>query len=303
MYDTVIVGSGPAGLTAGIYAKRAGLEALIIENTPVGGGQIATTDRVDNYPGLLGINGMELGMKFRDHAEKLGCEFKDGQVVSIDDRVSSKIVKLENGEEIETKTVILALGADHSRLGVPGEDELRGKGVSYCATCDGAFFRGKEVAVIGGGDVALGDAIYLSKFVKKVYLIHRRDQFRGAKSLADEAASKENVTFLYDTVVTNINGSENVTGVETLNKKTGEKGTLAVNGVFIAVGTTPNANGISGLPETDEKGYIKAGEDCVTSIPGIFAAGDLRTKKLRQVITAAADGANAITSVQDSLKI
>ena len=303
MYDTVIVGSGPAGLTAGIYAKRAGLEALIIENTPVGGGQIATTDRVDNYPGLLGINGMELGMKFREHAEKLGCEFKDGKVVSVDDRVSSKVVKLESGEEIETKTVILALGADHSRLGVPGEDELRGKGVSYCATCDGAFFRGKEVAVIGGGDVALGDAIYLSKFVKKVYLIHRRDQFRGAKSLADEAASKENVTFLYDTVVTNINGSEKVTGVETLNKKTGEKGTLAVDGVFIAVGTTPNANGISGLPETDEKGYIKAGEDCATSIPGIFAAGDLRTKKLRQVITAAADGANAITSVQDFLKI
>ena len=303
MYDTVIVGSGPAGLTAGIYAKRAGLEALIIENTPVGGGQIATTDRVDNYPGLLGINGMELGMKFREHAEKLGCEFKDGQVVSVDDRVSSKIVKLESGEEIETKTVILALGADHSKLGVPGEDELRGKGVSYCATCDGAFFRGKEVAVIGGGDVALGDAIYLSKFVKKVYRIHRRDQFRGAKSLADEAASKENVTFLYDTVVTNINGSENVTGVETLNKKTGEKGTLAVNGVFIAVGTTPNANGISGLPETDEKGYIKAGEDCATSIPGVFVAGDLRTKKLRQVITAAADGANAITSVQDFLKI
>ena len=303
MYDTVIVGSGPAGLTAGIYAKRAGLEALIIENTPVGGGQIATTDRVDNYPGLLGINGMELGMKFREHAEKLGCEFKDGQVVSVDDRVSSKVVKLESGEEIETKTVILALGADHSRLGVPGEDELRGKGVSYCATCDGAFFRGKEVAVIGGGDVALGDAIYLSKFVKKVYLIHRRDQFRGAKSLADEAASKENVTFLYDTVVTNINGSEKVTGVETLNKKTGEKGTLAVDGVFIAVGTTPNANGISGLPETDEKGYIKAGEDCATSIPGIFAAGDRRTKKLRQVITAAADGANAVTSVQDFLKI
>ena len=303
MYDTVIVGSGPAGLTAGIYAKRAGLEAIIIENTPVGGGQIATTDRVDNYPGLLGINGMELGMKFREHAEKLGCEFKDGQVVSVDDRVSSKVVKLESGEEIETKTVILALGADHSRLGVPGEDELRGKGVSYCATCDGAFFRGKEVAVIGGGDVALGDAIYLSKFVKKVYLIHRRDQFRGAKSLADEAASKENVTFLYDTVVTNINGSEKVTGVETLNKKTGEKGTLAVDGVFIAVGTTPNANGISGLPETDEKGYIKAGEDCATSIPGIFAAGDLRTKKLRQVITAAADGANAVTSVQDFLKI
>lgn len=303
MYDTVIVGSGPAGLTAGIYAKRAGLEALIIENTPVGGGQIATTDRVDNYPGLLGINGMELGMKFREHAEKLGCEFKDGQIVSVDDRVSSKVVKLESGEEIETKTVILALGADHSRLGVPGEDELRGKGVSYCATCDGAFFRGKEVAVIGGGDVALGDAIYLSKFVKKVYLIHRRDQFRGAKSLADEAASKENVTFLYDTVVTNINGSEKVTGVETLNKKTGEKGTLAIDGVFIAVGTTPNANGISGLPETDEKGYIKAGEDCATSIPGIFAAGDLRTKKLRQVITAAADGANAVTSVQDFLKI
>ena len=299
MYDTVIVGSGPAGLTAAIYAKRAGLDSLLIENTPVGGGQIATTDRVDNYPGLLGINGMELGMKFREHAEKLGCEFKSGQVTAVE----PKKVTLADGSIIDTKTVILALGADHSRLGVPGEDELRGKGVSYCATCDGAFFRGKEVAVIGGGDVALGDAIYLSKFAGHVYLIHRRDEFRGAKSLADEAASKENVTFLYDTVVTNINGSEKVTGVETLNKKTGEKGTLAVDGVFIAVGTTPNANGISGLPETDEKGYIKAGEDCVTSIPGIFAAGDLRTKQLRQVITAAADGANAVTSVQNFLKI
>ena len=303
MYDTVIVGSGPAGLTAGIYAKRAGIETLLIENTPVGGGQIATTDRVDNYPGLLGINGMDLGMKFREHAEKLGCEFKDGQVISIDDRVASKIVKLESGEKIETKTVVLALGADHSQLGVPGEAELKGKGVSYCATCDGAFFRGKDVAVVGGGDVALEDASFLSRFASKVYLIHRRDEFRGAKSLVDEAASKENVQFLYDTVVTKIDGSENVTGVETLNKKTGEKGTLSVNGVFMAVGTRPNIEGISGLPKMDEKGYIKAGEDCVTSIPGIFAAGDLRTKKLRQVITAAADGANAITSVQEFLKI
>ncbi|MCI7469523.1 MAG: thioredoxin-disulfide reductase [Lachnospiraceae bacterium] len=298
MYDTVIVGSGPAGLTAAIYAKRAGLATLLIENTPVGGGQIATTDRVDNYPGLPGINGMELGMKFREHAEELGCEFRDGQVV----RVEPDKVTLDDGTTIDTKTVVLALGADHRQLGVPGENEFRGKGVSYCATCDGAFFRKKDVAVVGGGDVALDDAIYLSRFASRVYLIHRRDEFRGAQSLVDEASSKENVTFVMDTVVNQVDGENMVTGVETENKKTGEKSTIPVNGVFMAVGTQPNTAGIEGLPDTDEKGYVIAGEDCVTSIPGIFAAGDLRTKQLRQVITAAADGANAITSVQNFLR-
>ena len=298
MYDTVIVGSGPAGLTAAIYAKRAGLETLLIENTPVGGGQIATTDRVDNYPGLLGINGMELGMKFREHAEKLGCGFRDGQVV----KVEPDKVTLDDGTTIDTKTVVLALGADHRQLGVPGENEFRGKGVSYCATCDGAFFRKKDLAVVGGGDVALDDAIYLSRFASRVYLIHRRDEFRGAQSLVDEASSKENVTFVMDTVVNQVDGENMVTGVETENKKTGEKSTIPVNGVFMAVGTQPNTAGIEGLPDTDEKGYVIAGEDCVTSIPGIFAAGDLRTKQLRQVITAAADGANAITSVQSFLR-
>ena len=298
MYDTVRVGSGPAGLTAAIYAKRAGLETLLIENTPVGGGQIATTDRVDNYPGLPGINGMELGMKFREHAEKLGCGFRDGQVV----KVEPDKVTLDDGTTIDTKTVVLALGADHRQLGVPGENEFRGKGVSYCATCDGAFFRKKDVAVVGGGDVALDDAIYLSRFASRVYLIHRRDEFRGAQSLVDEASSKENVTFVMDTVVNQVDGENMVTGVETENKKTGEKSTIPVNGVFMAVGTQPNTAGIEGLPDTDEKGYVIAGEDCVTSIPGIFAAGDLRTKQLRQVITAAADGANAITSVQNFLR-
>lgn len=298
MYDTVIVGSGPAGLTAAIYAKRAGLATLLIENTPVGGGQIATTDRVDNYPGLLGINGMELGMKFREHAEKLGTEFRDGQVV----KVEPDKVTLDDGTTIDTKTVVLALGADHRQLGVPGENEFRGKGVSYCATCDGAFFRKKDVAVVGGGDVALDDAIYLSRFASRVYLIHRRDEFRGAQSLVDEASSKENVTFVMDTVVNRVDGENMVTGIETENRKTGEKSTIRVNGVFMAVGTQPNTAGIEGLPDTDEKGYVIAGEDCVTSIPGIFAAGDLRTKQLRQVITAAADGANAITSVQNFLR-
>ena len=298
MYDTVIVGSGPAGFTAAIYAKRAGLATLLIENTPVGGGQIATTDRVDNYPGLPGINGMELGMKFREHAEELGCEFRDGQVV----RVEPDKVTLDDGTTIDTKTVVLALGADHRQLGVPGENEFRGKGVSYCATCDGAFFRKKDVAVVGGGDVALDDAIYLSRFASRVYLIHRRDEFRGAQSLVDEASSKENVTFVMDTVVNRVDGENMVTGIETENRKTGEKSTIQVNGVFMAVGTQPNTAGIEGLPDTDEKGYVIAGEDCVTSIPGIFAAGDLRTKQLRQVITAAADGANAITSVQSFLR-
>ena len=295
MYDTVIIGSGPAGLSAAIYGVRAGLRTLLIENTPVGGGQIATTDVVDNYPGLPGINGMELGMKFREHAAKLGCEFMDGTAKA----VTASKVTLESGEEIETRTVILAMGADHRQLGVPGEEKFRGKGVSYCATCDGAFFRGKDVAVVGGGDVALGDAIYLSRFAKKVYLIHRRNEFRGARSLARQVEVISNVTLVMDTVVKSVGGEDKVRGLETENRTTGETVLIPVDGVFMAVGTRPKTDGIDGLPDMDERGYIKAGEDCITSIPGIFAAGDIRTKKLRQVITAAADGANAATSAYD----
>lgn len=303
IYDMLIIGNGPAGLAAAIYAVRAGLNSAVIAESPVDGGQITTTYEVDNYPGLPGIGGMELGMKFREHADKLGVKFIDGHVNELNDKGSVKSLLCEDGQSYEARTVVLAMGADHSKLGVPGEKELTGAGVSYCATCDGAFYRKKTVAVVGGGDVALEDSIFLSNMASKVYLIHRRDAFRGAQILVDEVRTHDNIEILYDTVVESVAGDDKVDHLEIKNVKTGDKDQLKVDGVFMAVGIVPNLNGINGLPEQDEKGFIVAPETCETSIPGVYAAGDIRTKQLRQVITAAADGANAVTSAQKFLKL
>jgi thioredoxin reductase (NADPH) len=300
LYDVIIIGNGPAGLTAAIYGMRAGLKTLVLSDNPMSGGQIATTYEVDNYPGLPKIGGMELGDKFEEHAKALGAEFRQASVSSIEDHGDTKVVVTDK-ENLETKTVVISIGADHSKLGVPGEKELTGMGVSYCATCDGAFFRNRVVAVVGGGDVALEDAIFLSRFASKVYLIHRRDAFRGAMVLQEQVKANEKIEIIYDTVVDEVVGKDAVECLRLSNKKTGEQWELPVNGVFMAVGTKPNVVGIQGLPEQDEKGYLVAGEDCATSIPGIYAAGDVRTKQLRQVITAAADGANAITSIEKYL--
>ena len=300
LYDVIIIGNGPAGLTAAIYGMRAGLKTLVLSDNPMSGGQIATTNEVDNYPGLPKIGGMELGDKFEEHAKALGAEFRQASVSSIEDHGDTKVVVTDK-ENLETKTVVISIGADHSKLGVPGEKELTGMGVSYCATCDGAFFRNRVVAVVGGGDVALEDAIFLSRFASKVYLIHRRDAFRGAMVLQEQVKANEKIEIIYDTVVDEVVGKDAVECLRLSNKKTGEQWELPVNGVFMAVGTKPNVVGIQGLPEQDEKGYLIAGEDCATSIPGIYAAGDVRTKQLRQVITAAADGANAITSIEKYL--
>lgn len=297
MYDVIIVGSGPAGLSAAIYGKRAGLKTLVLEKNPLSGGQILNTYEVDNYPGLPLISGMELGTKFRQHADDQGAEFVTAEVKEIRDRGNSKLLVTDQGE-YETKTVVLAMGAAHRTLGVEGEQELTGMGVSYCATCDGAFFRDREVAVVGGGDVALEDALFLARGCSRVYLIHRRDEFRGAKILQQRVLEQEKIKPVYDSVVTKISGQNMVEAVEIYNKKKDTADRLCVQGVFIAVGITPNTGAIKGLPKTDEGGYIVAGEDTVTSIPGIFAAGDIRTKALRQVITATSDGANAITSVE-----
>ncbi len=297
MYDVVIIGNGPAGLAASIYARRAGLEVVVLSDSPMAGGQITTTYEVDNYPGLPGLGGMELGDKLKEHADKFNVEFATARVSSIKDEGSKKIV-VAGDKEFECRAVIIATGADHRKLGVPGESELTGMGVSYCATCDGAFFRKKTVAVVGGGDVALEDAIFLSRFAEKVYIIHRRDEFRGAKVLQEQLLANEKIEPIYDTVVDEVVGKMAVEKLVLSNKKTGEKSELPVNGVFMAVGIVPNLEGLEGLPDRDEAGYIIAGESCETSIPGIFAAGDVRTKQLRQVITAAADGANAITSVE-----
>lgn len=303
LYDVIILGSGPAGLTSAIYAKRAMLEAIIIDQNYVGGGQILNTYEVDNYPGLPGITGFDLGMKMSDHADKFGIEKLSSTINSVDLDGEIKKVYTDDGE-INGKSIVIATGNSPKKLMVPGEEELTGMGVSYCATCDGAFFKNKVTAVVGGGDVALEDAIFLARGCEKVYLIHRRDALRGAKSLQDALFNTPNIEVIYDTVVTSINGTDGVKDISLRNAKSGAESTLDVSGIFLAVGNNPNSlieNGNSKL-STNESGYIIASEDCKTNIPGVFAAGDIREKKLRQVVTAVADGANAIESVQEFLR-
>lgn len=301
VYDLVIIGSGPAGLAAAIYARRARLNAVVLEKAMMSGGQVLTTEEVDNYPGLPGINGFELGTKFREHADDLGVVFVEDEVVKLSDFGHWK--EIEGREAVyQAKTVIIASGAVHQKLGVPGEEALSGMGVSYCATCDGAFFRKKTVAVVGGGDVALEDAIFLSRICEKVYLIHRRNELRGAKVLQEGLFSLENVEVLWDTVVEAVEGTDRVEGLMIKHLKSGQASRLDVSGVFIAVGIKAQSAAFEGLVAM-ENGYICAGEDGATSVPGIFAAGDVRTKPLRQIITAAADGANAVASAERYLRI
>lgn len=299
MLDVIIIGSGPAGLSAAIYAMRAGLETLVIEKQPVSGGQVLNTVDVDNYPGLPGIGGFELGMSFREHAQKLGARFETAEVLAIEAAAEKEKIVVTDKESYQCRTIVLAMGATHRMLGVPGEEALRGMGVSYCATCDGAFFRGKTVAVIGGGDVALEDALFLARGCEKVYLIHRRDALRGARSLQQKVFDTPNIEVIWDSVVDSIDGEGMVQMLQIRNKKTNEKTALSLQGVFIAVGITPDTGLVQGLVDCDEAGYVRADETCVTNVPGVFAAGDLRTKKLRQIVTAVADGANAITSAEN----
>lgn len=295
MYDLIIIGSGPAGLSAAVYGKRAGLDLLVIEEKPMSGGQVLTTYEVDNYLGLPGMNGFDMGMEFRKHADKLGATFREATVTGVEDKGDYKLV-FADGEALETRTVLLATGAEHAKLGVPGEEELSGMGVSYCATCDGAFFKGRTVAVVGGGDVALEDAIYLARTCEKVYLIHRRDELRGAVILQEGLKSLPNVEILYSHIVTEIRGEDMVDAIQLKNVKTGEDSVLPVNGVFIAVGIHPNTELLANLVSLDEAGYVPAGEDCVTERAGLFVAGDIRKKPLRQIVTAVSDGANAAVS-------
>ena len=298
MHDLIIIGSGPAGLSAAVYGRRAGFSTLVIEKNPMSGGQVLNTYEVDNYLGLPGINGFDMGMKFREHAEKMQAEFMEADVLGVEDSEDCKLVKTAEGD-YEARAVIIASGASHSHLGVPGEEELSGMGVSYCATCDGAFFRGKTVAVIGGGDVAVEDAIFLARACEKVYLIHRRDSLRAAQSLQNTMLALPNVEVCWDSVVESINGDGQVSSLTMLHKPSGERRELPLQGVFLAVGIKPNSESFISYIASDEKGYLIAGEDCATSMPGVFAAGDIRTKKLRQIVTAVADGANAVEGVQE----
>ena len=300
MYDLVIIGAGPAGMAAAIYAKRARLNAVVIEKEGCGG-QMAQTYEVDNYPGLPGISGYDLGTKMKEHAVGLGTEIIYDEIKSIN-RVNDRfILHYDTGGVAETKGIIIASGATHSKLNVPGEDKFAGRGVSYCATCDGAFFQGKDVAVVGGGDVAIEDAIFLSRIARSVTLIHRRGELRGAASLQESLKQCKNVTILWDTVVESIEGENSVNALALRNVKDNEDFNLFVNGVFIAVGITPVKNEIDGLM-CNAGGYIIADEDCRTNIKGIYAAGDVRGKRLRQIVTAVADGANAVTSFTEDFR-
>jgi thioredoxin reductase (NADPH) len=301
MRDLIIVGAGPAGLSAAIYAKRAALDALVFEKNPFSGGQIINTYEVDNYLGIAGIGGFDLAQKFSDHAKRLDCQIVEGEITSIErSEAGHFLVNTSRGEEL-TRTILIATGASHACLDVPGEKELAGMGVSYCATCDGAFFRKRRVAVVGGGDVAVEDALFLARASEKVYLIHRRDELRAAPILTNALLALPNVEVLWETVVESIGGEEQVEELRLINVKSGERSTLQVAGIFIAVGLSPNSQAFRASVPCDAGGYIIAGEDGVTQTPGIFAAGDIRTKKLRQIVTAVADGANAVDSIRNYL--
>lgn len=297
MLEVLIIGSGPAGLSAAIYAKRASLEVLVLEKVYFGTGQIAESSQVDNYLGFAGINGYELGEKFREHAVSLGVEFQSGEAKKLEPTEKGWEVHLGNGEIIETKTVIYAAGASHRHLGVPGEEEFAGKGVSYCATCDGAFFKGKTTAVIGGGDTAMDDALYLSELCSKVYLVHRRSEFRGSAKTLEKIRQKENIELVTEAKIAQITGEGKVSAVELEDGRS-----LVTDGVFVAVGMVPQTEVIQGVVELDHTGYVVADETGKTAEKGFFVAGDVRTKALRQVVTAVSDGANAAMSAVEYLK-
>lgn len=295
IFDVVIIGGGPAGLAAGLYGSRARLETLVIEKSKYGG-QAATTAELENYPGSEhNSTGPSLSERMREQAEEFGTKFVKDEVIGLDVTDDVKVVKCKNGE-YKTKTIIIASGAEPSLAGFEGELEFRGRGVSYCATCDADFFTDLDVAVIGGGDSALTEALHLTKFVNKLTIIHRRDEFRGAKSIQEKVFNNPKIEVIWNSVPVAITGDEIVEGLRIKNKLTDEVTELELNGIFVFVGLNPISQIFKGVVEMDERGYIITDSDMRTSVPGVFAAGDIRQKTLRQVITAAADGAIAATA-------
>lgn len=291
MYDIVIVGAGPAGLSAAIYGVRAGKSVLVLEEK-IYGGQIINTPEVENYPGIRKISGYEFAENLYQQAMDLGAELKYEKAVKIVDQGKTKTVVTDRGE-YPCGSVILATGAKNRRLGVDREEELVGAGISYCATCDGAFYKGKDVAIVGGGSTALEDARFLSGYCRTVSIIHRRDTFRGEERLVQALKDRDNIRYVMDSVPVRLNGKDHLESVTVKNKNTGEETEIPVSGLFIAVGQEPDNKAFEDLAELDQGGYIKATENCRTRTEGIFTAGDCRTKEVRQLATAAADGAVA----------
>ena len=291
MYDIIIVGAGPAGLSAAVYGLRAGKSVLLLEKESYGG-QIINTPEIENYPGIKKISGYEFAENLYQQAVDLGAEIVFEAVTAIETEEDIKKVFTAQNEYL-CKTVILATGATHRKLGIEREEELIGKGVSYCATCDGMFFKGKDVAVAGGGNTALQDALFLSNYCRKVYLIHRREEFRGEKRLEAALREKDNIEFVLNCQVTALNGEKTLTSVTVRDKNTEKEKELSVSGIFIAVGQEPQSQIVQNMIDTDEGGYIISGEECYTNCSGIFTAGDCRTKSLRQLAPAVSDGAVA----------
>lgn len=300
LYDVVIIGGGPAGYTAGIYVARANLKALLIEGATTVS-QITATDLIENYPGLPeGISGFELVQLFRKQAEKFGLEITQGDVTALvrEYHGGKETWRITAGSDYPALSTIVATGAHWRKVGVPGEDVFTGKGVSYCATCDGPFYRNREVAVVGGGDTAVQEAIFLTHFAQKVTVIHRRNRLRAAKILQERAFANSKIRFIWDSVVEEITGKEFVEGVKVKNLKTGELRDLPADGVFVFAGLTPNTQMLHGITELDKNGYIVADGNMHTSAKGVFACGDCISKLLRQVVTACGDGATAAFSAQ-----
>ena len=291
-YDVVVIGGGPGGYCAALYAARANLSTLVIEKFAPGG-QMATTEIVENYPGFVdGINGFELGMQMKKGAERFGVKTKLAEVKSVELETNPKLIHTAK-DTFEAKTVILALGAFPRELGLENERHLRGRGVSYCATCDGMFYRDKTVVIVDGGNTAVADAIFLAKICKKVYLVHRRDELRASKTYMDSLERTANIEFLWSSEVVEILEDEFVTGVKVKSRKDESVQEIACDGIFVAIGNIPNTDLIKGQVELDEAGYVLADETTRTNIPGVFAVGDMRQKPLRQIVTAVSDGAVA----------